>query len=218
MAKRRRRGGRPRKDGPRKNGALLKRPPPRDLGPPEVRRLRAILNPGQPGLPADPLAALFARSFIDEKSYHAGRYFSALMAIARRGWDLRDGSVVQLYRRMVAGVLGEDMGQIPNSSQFTNGHDRAADHARGKLRAMREALWHSGEAGAVYHTVMAICVDSAWAPWLKRLLVGGGWGAGGSPKAQDYRQLSDLKEGLHLLAELESSRRREVSPVREAAE
>ena len=216
MAKRRRCGGRPRKDGPRKNGALLRRPPPRDLGPPEVRRLRAILNPGQPGLPADPLAALFARSFIDEKSYHAGRYFSALMAIARRGWNLEDASVARRYIRMVAGILGDEAPPVP-----TNGHDRTfADHAREKLEAMRSELWRPGEGGALYHTVMAICVDCSWAPWLKRLLLGnGGWGAGSGPQAQDYRHLSDLKEGLHRIGELQTSHWRGASPARpEAAE
>ena len=36
--------------------------PPVDLGTDQIRRLRQILNPGQPGLPADPLSALYSRS------------------------------------------------------------------------------------------------------------------------------------------------------------
>jgi hypothetical protein len=100
---------------------------PPDLGPEEVQRMRRILNPGHPSLPADPLSALLSRNFIDERMYNAGRYFSALVVIARRGWDLRNGSVAQLCRRMVAGIVGEEVGIIPVSAG--NGHDRAAaDH------------------------------------------------------------------------------------------
>jgi hypothetical protein len=216
---RRRKGGRPRKDGARKDGALIRRAPVRDLGPPEVRRLRAILNPGQPGLPADPLAALFARSFIDEKSYHAGRYFSVLMAIARRGWDLHDGSVARLYARMVTGIVGEERSTAPTAALRMVTTTSAADHARDTLARMRAELCRPGEDGAVLAAAMAICVDSAWAPWLKRLVVGCGPGAGGDPQAGDYRHLSDLKEDLHRLTELQGLCRYDLLPVRaEAAE
>jgi hypothetical protein len=207
MAKRRRRGGRPRKDGPRKNGALLRRPPPRDLGPPEILRLRAILNPGQPGLPADPLSALLARGFIDEKGYKAGRYFSALTAIARRGWNLEDGSVAYAYRRLLTGILGEE-GPVP-----TNGHDRTlADQAREKLGAMHSELLRGDRDGAILQTVASICVDGRWEGWCKRILCR-------IPElAGDWRSLGDLREGLGRLAELGSSRRRDVSPARAEAE
>ena len=62
---RRRKGGRPRKDGARKNGALIRRAPVRDLGTREVQRLRQLLN-GRLDLPTTPLASLYSRGFIDE--------------------------------------------------------------------------------------------------------------------------------------------------------
>jgi hypothetical protein len=218
MAKGRR--GRPAKASARRRQTTRAgRAAPPDFGPAEVQRLRRILNPGQPGLPADPLSALRARDFIDERQYQAGRYFGALVAISRRGWNLADGSVAYAYRRMVAGIVGEEAGSIPVPEYAANGHDRsAADHARDTLERMRSELWRPGEDGAVYQAVMSTAVDCAWRPWLKRLLVGGGWGAGGGPQAQDYRHLSALKEGLFRLAEFGSARRREVSGERLAAE
>jgi hypothetical protein len=207
MAKKQRHpGGRPRKaDRSRPNR------PPRDLGPPEIQRLRAILNPGQPGLPADPLAALLARNFIDERSYNAGRYFSALVAISRRGWDLRDGSVAQLYRRMVAGIVGEDVGTIPiPDSPVPNGHDRsAADRAREWLREMRAELARDP---AILQVVTSIVIDGRWEGWCKRLLTRL------AEQPGDWRCLGDLREGLRRLAELGTSRRQEVSPACAAAE
>jgi hypothetical protein len=132
--------------------------------------LRQLLNPGGAGLPVDPLSALFCRGFIDEGSYNAGRYFSGLVAIARGGLDLRDASVAHPYRRMVTGVLGEENAILTVDG---NGLDcTAADHARNKLAEMRAELWRPGEDGAVFHVVMAVCIDSFWAPWIKRLLIG----------------------------------------------
>jgi hypothetical protein len=112
------------------------------------------------------------------------------VTISRHGWALTDGSVAQLYQRMVAGVLGEETANADLRSLTSfNGRDRsAADRAREMLSTMRAELWRPGEDGAVYHTVMAIAVDGSWPPWLKRLLAGRGWGAGGSPKAQDWRR------------------------------
>jgi hypothetical protein len=48
------------------------RAPSIDPGTDEIRHLRQLLNSGRPGLPADPLGALLARSFIDGQSYNAG--------------------------------------------------------------------------------------------------------------------------------------------------
>jgi hypothetical protein len=64
MAKARR--GRPRKANPRYKATTRAGRLPPDFGTGEVRRLRAILNPGKPGLPLDPLSALYARNFIDD--------------------------------------------------------------------------------------------------------------------------------------------------------
>jgi hypothetical protein len=183
-----------------------------DFGPPEVQRLRTILNPGQPGLPADPLSALLARNFIDERMYNSGRYFAALVAIARRGWNLRDGSVTRLYIRMVAGIVGGEAGTIPVSEHAGNGHDRsAADHARDTLERMRRELWRKGESERILVTVMVVCVDGRWTGWVKRILTR-------LPELPgDWRSLYDLREGLGRLVELQTSRRREAAPARELA-
>jgi hypothetical protein len=171
---------------------------PPDFGTAEIRRLREILNPGQPELPADPLAALLARGFIDQRSYNAGRYFGSLTAIARHGWNLADGSVAYAYRRLVAGILGEEALRIP-----INGDDRTvADRARSTLEAMRAELLRDDRDGAILRTVMSVCVDGAWLPWVKRLLI--------TPR-NDCAQLGQLRDGLGRLAELRTSRRREVA-------
>jgi hypothetical protein len=84
MAKTRR--GRPRKaQAKRRATTAAGRAPATDFGTEAVRRLREILNPGMPGLPTDPLSALLARQFIDQRSYGAGRLYGALVAIVRKG-------------------------------------------------------------------------------------------------------------------------------------
>jgi hypothetical protein len=64
----------------------------------------------------------------------------------------------------------------------------------------------------MYFAVMGVCVDLAWPAWLKRIVLG----RSGYPG--DFQRFGLVKEGLHRLAELRTSRpRREGSPVREMA-
>src|SRR5271156_6088963 len=62
--------GRPRKPNARSRATTRAgRQAPPDLGTKEIRHLKQILTPRQPGLPADPLAALYSRELISEASY-----------------------------------------------------------------------------------------------------------------------------------------------------
>jgi hypothetical protein len=206
MAKGRRlKGGRPRKNGARRNCALIRRAPVRDLGTREVQRLRQLLN-GRLDLPTTPLASPYSRGFI-ERPPSAGCRFAASTALARGGWGFQDGSVQDLWRLLVA----------EGSHAFvrtTNGHDHTlADTARMRLAEMRAELLRGDKDGAILSVVISVCVDGSWLPWIKRLLTN--W----SDQPVVYRHLSDLKEGLHRLVELGTSRRRLVSSARaEAAE
>jgi hypothetical protein len=193
MAKRR---GRPRKNGLRnRNGRLLRPREVPDLGPEQVQRLRQLLN-GRLDLPVTPLASLYSRGFLDAASYTAGCRFSALTAIARGGWGFQDGSVAQLYHRLLAGEGGEAFVRV------TNGHDHCfADDCRALVAQMRCELQRQSEDGAVLSAVTSVCVDQAWLPWIKRIL-------SHVPELRgDYVQLGLLREGLHRLAELTAARR-----------
>jgi hypothetical protein len=203
MAKgRRRKGGRPRRDGPRKNGVLLRRPFERDLGTEQIRRLREILTPGGGNLPTDPLSALFCRGLVDEASYRVGQRFRALTMISRTGWCPKDASVQDLWRRLLVGEGAEALVSAPvNGPNVT-----AADAARTKLPEMRAELLRGDREGAILQTVCSICVDGRWEGWCKRILCR-------IPELPgDWRCLGNLREGLYRLAELGTSRRREVVP------
>jgi hypothetical protein len=91
---------------------------PPDRGTTQLRRFKQTLNPSQPGLPADPLAVLFTREKISAASYGAGRRFAALTVFARRGWQLQEASVADLWRRVIAGTPG-DVGR-PQQSRRLN--------------------------------------------------------------------------------------------------
>jgi hypothetical protein len=196
------RAGRKRKlDAKRRQTTRLGRNPP-DLGTAQIRRLKQILNPRMPGLPADPLAALYSRGLISEASYAAGRRFGALTTIARRGWQLQEASVSDLWRRMVSGTMGDI--STPRALGSADPADdevpTTADQMRGRLARMREELWPPGEQGEIFFAVQAICVDLAWPSWLKRIVLGS------STYPGDHRHFGQVREGLHRLAELRSVR------------
>jgi hypothetical protein len=199
--------GRPRQAQARRRATTrVGRAPPPDLGTKEVRRLRQILN-GRIDLPADPLAVLYSRELIGEASYAAGRRFGALIAISRRGWNLQEASVNDLWRRMVAGTSG-GVG-IPVTSSSNPADDSipsSVDQLRRRLEGMRRELWRPREGGEMYFAVLGVCVDLAWPAWLKRIVLG----RSGYPG--DFRLLGQVKEGLHRLAEL-----RARSPARAMA-
>jgi hypothetical protein len=150
-------------------------------------------------LPADPLAVLYSRELISEGSYAAGRRFGALTAIARRGWNLQEASVNDLWRRLVAGT-SSGFG-IPVSG----GNNPVVDRLRQQLERMRRDLWRPGEQGEMYFAVMGVCVDLAWPAWLKRIVLG----RSGYPG--DHRRFGLVREGLHRLAELRSKRRQALA-------
>jgi hypothetical protein len=153
----RRKGGRPRKSGERrKNGRLVRSAPARDLGTDEMRRLRQLLN-GRLDLPTTPLAALYSRGFLDLASYEAGTLFAALTAISRGGWGFSDGSVQDMWRRLLVGEGGEPIVRL------TNGHDPTlADQARSRVAEMREELLREDREGAVLGVVSSVSIDGAW--------------------------------------------------------
>jgi hypothetical protein len=150
---------------------------------------------------------------ISAASYAAGRRFGGLVAIARRGWNLQEASVNDLWRRMVAGTSG-GVGIIPVTAGSNPADDDTpdtVDELRRKLEDMRKVLWHPGEQGELYFAVLAITVDLAWPAWLKRVVLGS------STYQGDFRHFGLVKEGLHRLAELRTSRPRRDEPIREMA-
>jgi hypothetical protein len=106
--------------------------------------LRAILNPGKPGLPADPLSALYSREFITERAYRAGRRYSGLVAAARRGWNIPSGSVAFWWSKIVAGPIDVIGGEIKNRRDEDESVISSVEAARLKLEAMRRELWRPG--------------------------------------------------------------------------
>jgi hypothetical protein len=207
----RRRAGRPRKAQARSRSSTRSgRAPEPDLGPPEARKLRAILN-GRTDLPVAPLDALYAREFIDDDGYRAGRRYASLVATARRGWKVPDGSVAHWWRMIADGPV--DAGSVrlglANRSEAEATAPDNIEGARRRFERMRAALWAPGEDGAVLFTTNAIVVDAVWSSWVKRILTR-------LPERDgDYRQLGQLREGLFRLVEVN---RRHAPPPRQAAE
>jgi hypothetical protein len=208
MAKQKR-GGRPRKANRARRPTTRAGRSPADRGTPELQRVKGILTPGRLDLPSDVLAMLFSRGFLSQEAYNAGRVFAALVRITRAGWGLSDEGVAHLWRMVQLGEMAEQPGPI-----VTNGHDAGgsyAEYARRRLAEMRSELQRRGEGERILTTVMVVCVDNRWEGWVKRILT----------KLRelpgDWRSLGDLREGLHRLAEFGTTRRREVSPIRELA-
>jgi hypothetical protein len=115
-----------------------------------------------------------------------------LTHVARRGWGLQEGSVNDLWRRLIAGDFQVVLGPRPSSAD--SGSPDNINRARAALDHRRRALEAAGL--HVLFVVNSVCLDSHWAPWLKRI-------ASGQPgKRGDWRYLGDLKEGLAVLAGL----------------
>lgn len=156
---------------------------------------------------ADCLGVLYGRKLISEDAFRAGRNYALLTALARRSWGLSEGSVNALWHRLISGTV-EDIG-TPRPVWADSSTD-SIELARMALARRRQVLTEAGL--HVLFVVNSVCVDNYWSKQLKRLV-------NGQPgKRGDWLYLSDLKEGLHRLAELRSSRRREVVSEAEAAE
>ena len=189
--KRRRRGGRPRKaEAGVRATTRAGRAPRIDLGTAELRRLRLLLN-GRDDLDTTPLSALYGRNLIDLKSYAAGRRYAALNEVIRRAWGLQEGSVADLYRRMVAGTVGDIGTVLPGGGGIVG----SAEAARSELALLDARLWLPGEDGARYFAVRALVVDGAWPPWLKRRVLRE------PQRTRDQRRLEVLQDALERLAE-----------------
>jgi hypothetical protein len=187
------------------------RAPPPDLGTVEVRRLRMILN-GRIDLPIAPLDALFSREFVDEPGYVAGRRYASLVACARRGWKIPDGSVAHWWRMISAGPI--DAGNVrlglASRSEVDDSAPDSVEGARYRLERMRRELWRPGEDGSVFQTTTSVVIDAVWDSWLKRLLTR-------LPERDgDFKRLGQLREGLLRL--IEANRRHVGAPRPQAAE
>jgi hypothetical protein len=177
---------------------------PPDRGSPELRKHKLVLS-GSVMQEADCLGVLFGRKLIDEDALRAGRNYGYLTMMVRRGWGLQEGSVNDLWRRMVAGTF-EVPGPRPTAAD--GGASDNIARARQALAKRRRALEAAGM--HVLFVVNSVCVDNYWSKQLKRLV-------NGQPgKRGDFVYLSDLKEGLSILAGLR--RRRDEMGRAEAAE
>ena len=115
--------------------------------------MRLLLN-GRDDLDTTPLSALYGRNLIDLKSYAAGRRYAALNEVIRRAWGLQEGSVADLYRRMVAGTVGDIGTVLPGGGGIVG----SAEAARCELALLNARLWLPGEDGARYFAVRALVV------------------------------------------------------------
>jgi hypothetical protein len=168
--------------------------------------LRQALT-GRLDVPAEPLSVLFSRGFLSQAQYGAGLAYAGLTRIVRSGWGLQDCSVANLWRSLTSGE-----GLIVVAPGQLNGHEApAVGRARQRLEEMRAELMRDDPSRATLQVVDTVCVDGVWVAWLKRLVTKMRELPG------DWRSLGDLREGLHRLAEFGTTRRREVSPIREFA-
>jgi hypothetical protein len=181
--------------------------PPPDRGPREVRRLRQVTT-GRTDLEIDPLSLLFARDFIDEAAYLAGRKYSATVSIARYAMGLPQGSVSGLWARLVAGTDTPAYGQPLRSDEAPD----SCEGARLWVERMNAELQRRGETAEILQTVVSIAIDRRWEGWCKRVLTRLRTVEG------DWRSLGYLRTGLQRLAELRPDRARVSSEHAEAAE
>jgi hypothetical protein len=204
MAKRR--GGRPRKALRRSRPTTRAGRSPVDHGTEQSRRLRQALT-GRLDLPPEPLSVLYSRGHIDQAQYDAAVAYSGLTRLVRSGWGLQDASVAGIW-----GAVTSGFGIVMVAPGAMNGHEApAVSRARSRLEDLRAELRRDDPGGAILQVVDTVCIDGVWTAWLKRI-------ASRLPEAPgDWRSLSDLKEGLHRLAEFGTTPRREVSPIRELA-
>jgi hypothetical protein len=158
--------GRPRQAQARRRATTRAgRAPKPDLGTAELRLLRQRLN-GRPDLPCDPLGALLAREMISTAQHAQARRYSYLTARARALWGLSEASVADLYRRMVAGAIGDIA--TKHLEPGSPGENAAAER---ELAEMNDELWPPGDDGRGFHLVRAVALDSAWPAWLKRKIL-----------------------------------------------
>jgi hypothetical protein len=95
--------GRPRKaNARRRQTTKAGRSPPPDFGTSQLRKHKLVLA-GSVIAEADCLSVLYGRKLIDEAAFRARRRYAFLTALARRGWGLQEGSVNDLWRRLIAG-------------------------------------------------------------------------------------------------------------------
>lgn len=184
--------GRPRKlEAKRRATTRAGRARETDLGTDEVRRLRRVLN-GREDLAADPLSALFARDLIDKHQYDAARRYAALTEIMRHGWGLQEGSVADLYRRMIAGNAADII--VRNASHASGEVLSSADVAKTTLIRINAALWPPGDDGRAFYAVQAIAIDQLWPAWLQRVVLR-------ATGPRDQAALAILVEGVGRLVE-----------------
>jgi hypothetical protein len=144
---------------------------------------------------ADVLGVLHGRGFIGEDALRAGRSYGYLTHLARRGWGLQEGSVNDLWRRLISGTF-DIIGVRPPSAD--GGAADGVDRARVALAHHRRALEAAGL--HILFVVNSVCLDNYWSAPLKRLV-------NGQPgKRGDWAYLGDLREGLSVLAGLRSER------------
>lgn len=201
--------GRPRKAQARSRATTRKgRMAPPDKGTKELRRHRLVLS-GSVLAEADTLGVLHARGCISEDGYTAGRNYQALTVIARRGWGLQEGSVAELWRRVISGTVDLLTGSR-QSADLIGTADANTERARLALGERRKALEAAGL--HVLFVVNSIVLDNHWSPWLKRIV-------NGSPARRgDFVFLGDLRTGLAVLDDLRRRSRRRKPPQAEAAE
>jgi hypothetical protein len=187
---------------------------PDDRGTRELQHFRrALLNGHQLGNEVVPLTALFSRGLLDQPALEAGLRYSATVHVVRHSFGLSSGSVSDLWRRLVAGVVDGDMPRYGTPGRYLDEAPSSADQARIRLDSMNVELQRHGEDETMRRTVMNICVDLQWGGWVKRILCR-------IPELSgDWRSLGALREGLQRLADMRAPRRREASDRRaEAAE
>jgi hypothetical protein len=187
--------GRPRQAEARRRATTRAgRAPKPDLGTAELRLLRQRLN-GRIDLPADPLGALLARELIELPQYSAARRYAYLVARARAGWGLSEGSVADLYRRMIAGTIGDIA-----TRHLESGSPGESEAAERELLRMNAELRPPGDSGVGFHMVRAVVLDSAWPSWLKRKILRE------PERPRDDARLAILREALGRLVSLRRPR------------
>jgi hypothetical protein len=106
---------------------------------------------------------LLARDLISVGQHAVARRYAYLTARARALWGLSEASVADLYRRMIAGAIGDIATR--HLEPGSPGENAAAER---ELKQMNLKLWPPGDDGSGYHMVQAVVLDSAWPAWLKR--------------------------------------------------
>jgi hypothetical protein len=190
------RAGRKRKlDAKRRQSSRLGRQPP-DPGSPELRKHKILLA-GSVMAEADVLGVLRGRDLISEDALRAGRSYNALTRLARRGWGLSEGSVNDLWRRLISGIVDGEIG-TPRPLSAEGGASDNIARARMALAKQRKALEAAGL--HVMFTTHSVVLDNYWSAAVRRLV-------NGQPgKRGDWRYLGDLREGLSVLAGLRRGR------------